>query len=239
MEKTRINVWDLPTRAFHWLLVLSFAGAFITAESERVRDVHVALGYAFAGLIAFRLAWGVVGGRHARFASFVRGPRTVGRYLRSLFTRSPEHHAGHNPAGGWAILAILALGMVTVVSGYMAYNELGGRGLGELHEVAANALLGLVFLHVAAVVVSSFVHRENLVAAMITGRKNGAPEDGIAGTRWAPAVALAAAVVGLGGLALGPSDPPATGAKATGADASGTHHSRHHERGDDERGDDT
>jgi cytochrome b len=233
MEKTRIDVWDLPVRAFHWLLALSFAGAFLTAESERVRDVHVALGYSFASLIAFRLAWGVIGSRHARFASFIRGPQAVWRYLRSLFTRSPEHHVGHNPAGGWAILAMLALGIITGVSGCMTYNELGGRWLGELHEGAANALLGLVMLHVAAVVVSSYLHRENLVAAMITGRKNGAPADGIMGTRWAPAAALAAAVVGLWTLALGSSDAPPTAAKTLGVDAERTHHLRRHEHGDD------
>lgn len=170
-----MRVWDLPVRAFHWLLVLTFAGAFLTAESERVRDLHVALGYAFAGLIAFRVVWGLVGGRHARFAAFVRGPRSVWRYLASLLTRSPERHTGHNPAGGWAIVAMLVLGVAIAVSGYAVYSDFGGHALEDWHEGAAEALLVLVALHVAAVIASSVLHRENLVAAMITGVKR-APE---------------------------------------------------------------
>ena len=113
MEKTRILVWDLPLRMFHWLLVVSFAGAFLTAESERVRDMHVALGYTFVGLLAFRLVWGVVGSRYARFASFAFGPEAVLAYLGSLLTRRPDHYVGHNPAGSWVIFAIVVLGVVT------------------------------------------------------------------------------------------------------------------------------
>ena len=166
-----MRIWDLPVRVFHWMLVLTFAGAFVTAESERVRDVHVALGYAFAGLVAFRLAWGIVGSRHARFASFLRGPRAVMRYLASLVTRAPEHHDGHNPAGGWAIVAMLALGAVIAASGYAIYADAGPHVIEELHEGAAEAMLALVVLHVIAVIASSVLHRENLVAAMITGDK--------------------------------------------------------------------
>lgn len=197
MEKSRILVWDLPVRVFHWLLAACFIGAFLTAESERVRDVHVALGYTFAALLAFRLLWGVAGSRHARFASFVRGPRAVLRYLRSLATPHPEHHAGHNPAGGWAIVAMLGLGLVVAASGYANHAGWDGGGLGELHEAAASAMLALVLVHVAAVLVSSFLHRENLVAAMITGRRRGRPADGIRGVRWAPAAAVVAAAAGL------------------------------------------
>jgi cytochrome b len=234
MEKTRILVWDLPVRVFHWLLALTFAGAFLTAESERVRNVHVVLGYTFAGLSAFRLVWGLVGSRHARFASFVRGPRAVGAYLRSLFTRNPEHHVGHNPAGAWAILAMLTLGIATAATGYAVYNDAGGRGFEELHEGAANAMLALVIVHIAAVLVSSFVHRENLVTAMVTGRKNGAPADGIAGQRWAPAAALVAGLVALGTLVSGGSAARSDATQATQAPDHGrSHQSRHHEHGDD------
>ena len=104
MEKSKLLVWDVPTRVFHWLLALSFAGAFVTAESERYRDVHVALGYTVLGLVAFRLVWGLIGTRYARFWSFAYGPRSVLTYVKSLFTRSPQHHLGHNPAGSWADL---------------------------------------------------------------------------------------------------------------------------------------
>ncbi len=171
MERSRILVWDLPVRLSHWLLAIAFAGAFLTAESERVRDVHVAFGYTFMGLVAFRLLWGVIGTHHARFAAFTRGPRAVVAYLKSLAAGRPIHYAGHNPAGGWAIVAMLALGAASAISGYALYEDLGGRWLEALHEGAANALLALVVVHVAAVLVSSVLHRENLVAAMVTGRK--------------------------------------------------------------------
>jgi cytochrome b len=140
MEKTEVLVWDLPVRLFHWLLALSFAGAYLTGDSERLRDIHVMLGYTMAGLVAFRLAWGLLGTRYARFASFAYGPRQVLGYLRSLLNRSPQHYLGHNPAGSWAIYGLLAL----------------------------------VLVHIAGVAASSLLHGENLVRAMITGRKRDA-----------------------------------------------------------------
>jgi len=106
----RILVWDVPTRVFHWLLAASFAGAFITADSEKWRDVHVALGYIMVALIAFRVVWGFVGTHYARFSSFAFGPGKVVAYLKSLLTRTPEHHVGHNPAGSWAVYGLLSLG---------------------------------------------------------------------------------------------------------------------------------
>ncbi|MDP2238580.1 MAG: cytochrome b/b6 domain-containing protein [Burkholderiales bacterium] len=179
MDKTRVLIWDLPTRVFHWLLAASFLGAFVTAESERLRDVHVMLGYTMLGLIGFRLLWGVIGTRYARFGSFAFGPRSVVRYLKSLFSRSPQHHLGHNPAGSWAIYALLATALVAGLSGYLTYSDIGGDWLAELHEGAANAMLAVVFVHIVGVVVSSFLHRENLAAAMVNGRKAGRPGEGI------------------------------------------------------------
>ena len=173
MERTRILVWDLPLRVFHWLLALSFAGAFLTAEAERVRDVHVVLGYTFLGLLAFRLVWGVAGSRYARFRSFLYGPRAVITYLQSLLARRPIHYVGHNPAGSWAIYAILILGVAVGASGYAVHIDAGGRWLESLHEGVSNVLLALVVIHVAGVIVGSFAHRENLVAAMLTGYKSG------------------------------------------------------------------
>lgn len=172
-----ILVWDLPVRVFHWLLALSFAGAYVTAESERWRLVHVTLGYTVGGLIVFRLLWGLIGTRHARFASFVRGPAAVLRYLRSLLSGQPEHHVGHNPAGALAIVALLALGAVLVFTGWSTYNEVGGDWLEELHEGVANTMLAVVLVHIAAVLLSSRLHHENLVRAMITGRKQGEPTE--------------------------------------------------------------
>ncbi|GAB4477135.1 MAG: hypothetical protein OHK0044_23380 [Burkholderiaceae bacterium] len=209
-KSNKILVWDLPTRAFHWLLALSFAGAWLTAESERWRDVHVLLGYTAAGLVAFRLLWGFVGTRYARFASFTLAPRAVFDYLKSLAALRPQHYVGHNPAGSWAILALLALLAATAATGWASYAQIGPRWLEELHEGAANATLALVLLHVAAVVVSSLLHRENLVAAMLSGYKSGTGA-AAAGTRWAVAVLLVGAVGAFwSGLLPVPGLPPGT-----------------------------
>ena len=196
MKTERILVWDLPTRLFHWLLAGTFAGAWLTADSERWIDVHATLGYTFAGLIAFRLAWGFVGTRYARFASFVAGPKPVLRYLKSIVSLRPEHHVGHNPAGGWAVLALLALGALTALTGYATFNDYGGHWLEELHEGAAGAMLTLVFVHIGAVLLSSLMHRENLVRAMITGFKHGAASEAIRRPQWIAASALILMVVG-------------------------------------------
>jgi cytochrome b len=190
----RVLVWDLPTRLFHWLLVASFAGAFLTAESERLRDIHVALGYTFAGLIGFRLVWGLIGSRYARFRSFLFAPRELWNYLRALPTRAPRRYLGHNPAGSAAIFVLFAIGLGVAATGYATFNDLGGEALEELHEGLAFAMLAVVAVHVAGVLLSSLQHRENLVTAMITGRKRGLPGDGIRRRHAWVAVLLAVAV---------------------------------------------
>jgi cytochrome b len=192
----RILVWDAPVRLFHWLMVLSFAGAWLTAESERWRLVHVTLGYTMAGLVAFRLAWGLVGTRHARFASFVRGPRAVLAYLRSIVRGVPERHTGHNPAGALAIVALLLLAAGVTATGWATFGDVAGHWLGELHEGIATAMLALVAVHVAAVIASSWLHRENLVGSMLTGRKLAPAADAIRAPWRSVAVVLLAAVLG-------------------------------------------
>jgi cytochrome b len=194
--KNKVLVWDAPVRVFHWLLVLSFFGAFITAESERWRLVHVILGYTVGGLVVFRVLWGLVGTRYARFASFVRGPRAVARYIGSLLRGQTEHHLGHNPAGALAIVLLLLLSAVTVASGWANYNEIGGHWLEELHEVVGNLMLLVVGVHVAGVLVSSWLHRENLLRAMVTGKKQGAPAEGIRWNWWPLALLVLVAVLG-------------------------------------------
>ena len=177
MTRQQILVWDLPVRMFHWLLAISFAGAFLTAESERLRSVHVALGYTMLGLVGFRLLWGVLGTGYARFGAFAFGPRRVISYLKSLMTFRPEHYVGHNPAGSWVIYALLAVVLLTGTTGYVTLNDIGGDWLEELHEAVANGLLALVILHLAGVVVSSIMHRENLVRGMLSGYKSGNPHE--------------------------------------------------------------
>ena len=193
---TKIRVWDAPVRVFHWLLVLSFAGAYLSAESERWRLLHVTLGYTLGGLVAFRLVWGLAGTRYARFANFVRGPQAVLAYLRSLRTKLPQHHLGHNPAGAVAIVLLLLASVALVASGWAIYNDVGGEWLSELHELAANGMLLLVAVHIAGVLWASLLHHENLVRSMVTGQKNGAPADGIRRTWAALAVLLVLAVLG-------------------------------------------
>ncbi|MEN9434271.1 MAG: hypothetical protein RLZZ422_1860 [Pseudomonadota bacterium] len=174
--KTNQLVWDFPTRAFHWLLALSFAGAYITSESERYRDIHIALGYVMGGLLLFRLVWGFVGSRYARFSDFTYPPTQVIRYLKNLLSPNPTHYVGHNPAGAWAIYLLLILGLTIVLSGVGLYWEVGGEEFAEdlfeeLHEIAANLMLAVVLVHIAGVVISSVIHKENLPRSMVTGKK--------------------------------------------------------------------
>jgi cytochrome b len=177
-------------------MVLCFAGAYLSAESESLRLVHVTLGYTMAGLVVFRLVWGFVGPRHARFSNFVRGPAAVIGYLRSLISGHPERHVGHNPAGALAIVALLALTLLLVATGWANYNEIGGDLAEELHEAVANTMLALVVIHVLGVLVTSWLHRENLVGAMFHGRKAGTPAEGIRRSWWALAALLLAVVLG-------------------------------------------
>lgn len=196
----RILVWDLPTRLFHWLLVLSFFGAWLTAESERYRDLHVMLGYSLLGLIAFRLVWGVIGTRYARFSEFVRPPHAAFRYLKSLVSGKAEHFTGHNPAGAIAIVLLLLLGIASGISGWMTYNEMGGEWMEEGHEVFSNLMLAVVGVHVIGVIAGSLAHRENLVRAMVTGTKHGGPDQGIQKKQFFPAMILLLSMAGIWGL---------------------------------------
>ena len=162
-----VLVWDMPVRVFHWLLVVCFFGAFISAESERWRLLHITLGYTAAGLVVFRLLWGLVGTRHARFTDFVHGPRAVATYLKSLLRGQPEHHVGHNPAGALAIVALLGLAIVVSVSGWGAEVNLAGEWLEELHEGASNLMLGVVALHVLGALKHLMLDRDGAFQRML------------------------------------------------------------------------
>jgi cytochrome b len=189
-------IWDAPVRVFHWLTVLCFAGAYLTAESEHWRLVHVTLGYTLAGLVAFRVVWGIVGTRHARFAGFVKGPAAVMAYMRSLRSGDARPHAGHNPAGALAIVALLSLAVAVSATGWATYADWGGDRFEDVHEVLANLMLVLVAVHVAGVVVSSRLHHDNLVRAMVTGRKAAPPEERIGRAWHALAALMVVAVLG-------------------------------------------
>jgi cytochrome b len=192
----KIRIWDAPVRVFHWLLVLSFAGAYLTAESEYWRLVHVTLGYTLGGLLVFRLVWGVIGTRYARFSNFVRGPAAVLQYIQSIKTKRPEHHLGHNPAGAVAIVLLMALGLGIAATGYITYNDLGPGWVGELHDLLANAMVLVIIGHLVGVVTASLQHKENLARAMVTGFKKGPADQGIRRTWTLVALAIVLAVAG-------------------------------------------
>jgi cytochrome b len=178
-----VRVWDPLVRIGHWTLVAAFFTAYLVEDD--FLSVHVWAGYVLASVVAFRMLWGLIGTRHARFADFVRGPRAVLGYFRDALAQRGPRYLGHNPAGGAMVLALLVCLTVTAVSGLGLYGVEEGAGplagwiaegrhedaWEEVHEVFANLSLLLVILHVAGVAFSSVMHRENLVRAMITGRK--------------------------------------------------------------------
>jgi cytochrome b len=194
----KILVWDWPVRLGHWLMVGGFCLAWLTAESETFRLVHVISGAIVLGVATFRLPWGFIGSRYARFAEFVRGPTAVKDYLSSILKLEPAHHVGHNPAGSWAIVILLGLGILTSLAGWAMYNDIGGHLLEELHEGLATAMLVVVLVHLAGVFSGSLLHGENLVRAMLTGFKTGLPEEAIASARPIAAVLLLAWVAAAG-----------------------------------------
>lgn len=171
-----VKVWDPLVRLFHWSLAACIFGAFLVEEGD---TAHQVLGYIALGLVASRVAWGFVGTRHARFRDWVRGPRAIRNYLRERIAGTSRRRLGHNPAAGAMMMGLLA-GVVAVgVTGWMQTLDAfwGAEWLENLHEVLAWSLLGMIGLHVLAALVESWHYRENLVAAMIHGRKR-APDAG-------------------------------------------------------------
>lgn len=192
-NSSSIKVWDSIIRIGHWLLVIGFFTNYIM--EDEVMSLHVWIGYSIVAIVLFRVLWGVIGTEHARFGDFVRSPSTVARYLGDLFRGRAKHYLGHNPAGGIMILLLLACMTALAFSGIVLYaleenagplagwvveaGEGGAQAIWsadehfweETHEVLVNVMLGLVLIHVLGVVISSRLHRENLVRAMFTGRK--------------------------------------------------------------------
>ena len=159
-----IRVWDPGVRIFHWLLAAAIALAFLSSEEESAfADWHIPLGWFAALLIVFRLVWGFVGGEHARFANFIR-PSQVGAHVRGLLSGKAEPSMGHNPLGALAVIALIALAALTIWTGIA-----GGE---DAHEAIAYVLLGLIALHIVAVLAMSYLLKENLVLAMVTGKKH-------------------------------------------------------------------
>ncbi len=183
------RIWDLPVRLFHWLFATSCSVAWLSGDEPRYTDLHLFAGYLAAGLLGFRLVWGIVGGKYARFSQFVRGPAAVLEHLRRLFEPMRCHEPGHNPAGGWAILVMLGLVLLLTATGLVVLG--GEEGVGPLagwfgigqgvavhrwHEWLAWSLLIVVLVHLAGVLLESVLQRQNLPRAMITGLKTAKPE---------------------------------------------------------------
>jgi cytochrome b len=211
-----VRVWDPLVRIFHWSLVVSFAIAYLSGEESL--DLHVWSGYAVLGLITFRLLWGFIGTRYARFSDFVYRPSVIITYFGDVVRGRAKRYLGHNPLGGAMIIALLVCLLGTTVSGLALYaaeenagplagivtssgtvapgttavprkhdherdhdddgnggeNE-GDEMLEEIHEVFSDFTLFLIVLHISGVIMSSRAHKENLVRAMITGRKKADP----------------------------------------------------------------
>jgi len=184
MRPNLVKVWDPFIRIFHWTLVAAFTVAYLT--EDEFENIHVYAGYTIGALLVFRLIWGVIGTPHARFRDFIRPPSEIWAYLKSMVSRHPRHYLGHNPAGGAMVIALLVSLLITVGSGLATYGAEGSGPIApwfwhlgveleeafeEVHEFFANLTVVLVVVHIAGVVISSRLHRENLIGAMITGRK--------------------------------------------------------------------
>lgn len=193
-----IRVWDLPVRLFHWSLVFVILVAFLSSEEGPLAPWHVPAGWVAAVLIAFRLLWGIIGGEHARFADFLK-PAEVAHHLGGMIGGKTARSVGHNALGGLAIVALLGAVGVVVYTGATMQGE-SGEGL---HEALAYLLLGLIVLHVMAVVVMSFLTRENLIVAFITGRKRADLHPGAIDARPPATLAVPLAVIAIGGAAYG------------------------------------
>jgi cytochrome b len=177
-----VKAWDPLVRIFHWSLVFFFLLAFVTEDDWM--NVHLWAGYAVSLLVAFRLVWGMIGTRNARFRSFVKSPRLVMLHLREMLSLNPPHYLGHNPVAAAMVVTLLASVSLVAFSGVILiaaegqgpladtfFAGAGGEVMEDVHEFFANFTLLLVFGHVAGVVVSSLLEGENLARAMITGRK--------------------------------------------------------------------
>lgn len=178
-NKQTILVWDVPTRIFHWLLVICFTGAWLTSESERLQMIHYAFGYSACALVVFRLVWGLVGTKYARFTQFIKGPKEIIDHFKAMLSGHQHATPGHNPAGGIVMLGLMAIVLLIGLTGYWSVKEFLGNWMNEAHEAIASLALALVFIHIAAAVLMSFLQKENLIKAMVTGKKLGESDQAI------------------------------------------------------------
>lgn len=180
----KIKVWDIPTRLFHWLLVLAVFFALYTASNEAFLEYHTIAGYLAAGLAVFRVLWGFAGGRYSHFTRFVKGWGEVRSFLRGALRLRPDRYLGHNPAVGWVVLLMLAIVLTLGATGVITYGgeenkglwagaftfELGMRAR-DVHEFLAYFAIAVIVIHVGAALFHDLILRENIILSMITGTK--------------------------------------------------------------------
>ncbi len=178
-------IWDLPTRLFHWVLVVLIALQYATAKFGFLdMDWHFRFGYATLTLIVFRVGWGFFGSQSSRFMQFVRGPAAVVRYVRSQFSTNPQVSIGHNPLGGWSVIVLILSVLIQAISGLFASDGVDTDGpmsehvasstvklFTRIHGWNENVLLALIALHVVAIALYFVLRNDNLLTPMITGRK--------------------------------------------------------------------
>lgn len=181
-----VKVWDLPVRLFHWTLVLGFTSAYLTAEFH-IGFLHTLIGYFLCALVLARVFWGFAGNQYARFSSFVFSPAETLAYVRSLHGGKPIHYFGHNPAGALMVFALLGMLALIFLSGLTTlavidfegpllflidhFDDSASYAVRHLHGWLVDAALILIPLHLLGVVSGTIQHKENLVRAMITGKK--------------------------------------------------------------------
>jgi cytochrome b len=183
MSEEKRLVWDLPLRLFHWLFAIGIVSAWITAELEEM-DLHFWIGYGMIALLVFRVIWGFIGPRHARFSSFIAKPSAMWQYARGLFGGSPVHTPGHNPLGGVMVLVMLILVALQAGTGLFTTDDVIYAGpynhtvsgqtadkLTSLHHANFNWILAAIALHILAIAFYGVVKKQNLVVPMITGTK--------------------------------------------------------------------
>jgi cytochrome b len=179
-----VKLWDLPTRLFHWSLLILIAVGWWSSTEDGDMALHFRCGYAVLALLLFRLSWGVMGSSSARFAGFIASPRAVLSYLVRIKNKDAVHHIGHNPAAGWMVLALIGTVFFIVVSGLLSNDDMMlegpfandvGKSISDLatawHEQNFYGLLGLVAVHIAAILAYLFFKQENLLRPMLTGIK--------------------------------------------------------------------
>jgi len=166
----QVTVWDPVIRVFHWSLA---AAVILALMSDENRNLHETVGLIALGLILVRVLWGFLGPRHARFSSFVQPPGVILAYLRDVVRLRARRYLGHNPAGGAMIILLLATVATAGASGWLSETDrfFGVAWVEDIHRTSANLLIALIVFHVIGVILSSLMHGENLVQAMVTGRK--------------------------------------------------------------------